>query len=167
MIFTREMEPVGFPDLMTKEPAGGLHKMENESRDDHRAGAADPENRPLCTLMVGSNRTCVNLELRELGRDLLLLVTGGEAHVGAVGVWPAASEGAPAAVTELPGHREGPLAGECAAALGRATGKAVVAVVGIHQDNATREEIEAIVAHVRQGTGAVVAALAARNGAGG
>jgi len=118
--------------------------MKHENTDGPGRGKADRENRPVARLRVGSNRSRVNLELIGQGRDYLLLITGGEAHVGAVAVWDSA---------KMSGHREGPLAGECAEILGRASGRTVVAVVGIHQDNALPVEIEAIVANVRQGAG--------------
>ncbi len=127
--------------------------MKHENTDGPGRGKADRENRPVARLRVGSNRSRVNLELIGQGRDYLLLITGGEAHVGAVAVWDSAKKGELRAVNEMSGHREGPLAGECAEILGRASGRTVVAVVGIHQDNALPVEIEAIVANVRQGAG--------------
>lgn len=101
-------------------------------------------------VIVGSGRKRVKLESSFQGDDLLVRITGGEAHVGAVAVWNGRQADAPATVTELPHHREGPLAGDCAEILGRATGRTVVTVVGIHQDEATREEIESIVANAKQ-----------------
>jgi hypothetical protein len=91
------------------------------------------------------------LELRFQGKDILLLITGGEAHVGAVAVCDGRTPKSRARVTELPGHREGPLAGECAEILARASRRTVAAVAGIHQDDATRAEIDGIVANVRRG----------------
>ena len=84
------------------------------------------------------------------GRDLYLVVSGGEAHVGAVAVWDARNPDAPPVVNELPGHKEGPLAGACAEIVGRITGRTVAVVAGIHQDHATRGEIETIVANAKQ-----------------
>jgi len=121
-------------------------------------------NPPTSTVIVGSGRLRVKLELRIQGRDFLLLVTGGEAHVGAVAVFDGSVEGGRAVVTEMPGHREGPLAGECAETLGRATGRTVAAVVGIHQDHATGEEISSIVANVRQAAAELAEAVAANQG---
>ena len=96
---------------------------------------------------VGQARSAVWLQLRRQGRDWVLLVGGGETHVGAVAVaWPQGQS-----LVEVPGHKEGPLARESAARVCRASGATCTAVVGIHQDNATREEIRAIVAHVEQG----------------
>jgi hypothetical protein len=90
------------------------------------------------------------------GRDLVVLITGGDAHVGAAAV-AAPGEGIHAAV--LPPHKEGPLARECAALLAEAAGCTVCAVAGIHQDEITKEEIAAIVANVREGAGRLAAAL--------
>ena len=125
--------------------------MNDDSKYQDTIREADSANQPIEPLSVGSGRTRVKLEVKNQGRDILLLVTGGEAHVGAVAVWDSRIKNGQAAVTELPGHREGPLAMECAEILGCAWGRTVAAVVGIHQDKATREEIAAIVANVRQG----------------
>lgn len=125
--------------------------MKHENTDGPAQGKAGREKRPVALLRVGSNRSRVNLELIRQGRDYLVLVTGGEAHVGAVAVWDCGKKGGQGIVNEMSGHREGPLAGECAEILGIASGRTVVAVVGIHQDNATPEEIETIVVNVRQG----------------
>jgi hypothetical protein len=127
--------------------------MNHEFNFDDSRGTMGQGNPPVEPLSVGSGRTRVELELKYQGRDFLLLVTGGKAHVGAVAVWDGRDQDSEVVVTELPGHREGPLACECAEILGRASGRTVAVVVGIHQDNASREEIAAIVANVRQGAG--------------
>lgn len=125
--------------------------MNDERNFDNEPGAAETGNPPAATLSVGSGRLRVKLELRIQGRDFLLQVTGGEAHVGAVAVFDGRDVEGRAVVTQLPGHREGPLAGECAEILGRAAGRTVAVVVGIHIDNATGEEISAILTNVRLG----------------
>lgn len=125
--------------------------MSDESNFNDTTWTPGLANQLVEVLSVGSGRTCVKLELKYQGRDILLLATGGEAHVGAVAIWDSRENDDPAGVMELPGHREGPLAVECAEILGRASGRTVATVVGIHQDNATREEIAAIVANVKQG----------------
>ena len=129
--------------------------MDGDVRNSQTHTKPGPVNPPLEALSVGVGRTGVKLELRFQGQDLLLLVTGGRAHVGAVAVWDGRNEDGEAVVIELTGHREGPLAGECAETLGRASCRTVTAVVGIHQDNATQDEIAAIVANVRQGAAAL------------
>lgn len=104
---------------------------------------------------VGTGRTEVRLEVVRHGRDRILIVGGGEAHVGAVAVHAAVglneAAGPVAELTVVPGHKEGPLADECAATLAAVAGGTWVAIVGIHQDEATAAEIQAIVANVRAG----------------
>jgi hypothetical protein len=111
----------------------------------------------------GRDRTAVELVLHRQGRDLVLTVSGGVAHVGAVAV------DSPAGGTRgesfrtldvVPGHKEGELAARAAARLAEVTGRTVVAVVGIHQDAATGAEIAEIVANVEE----AVALLASRLG---
>jgi len=96
----------------------------------------------------------VRLEIVAQGRDFLVLITGGAAHVGAIAVCDGRTDRAHARphgnTVQIPGHREGPLAAEAAEMLSAATGRTCVAVVGIHQDNATPAEIHEIVDHVRQ-----------------
>ena len=118
------------------------------------------------TVSAGHNRTRVELAVCSQGRDLILTVTGGSAHVGAVAVHApgrkdlAGTPGEPHTnSTVVPGHKEGPLAEAGAAVLAEATGRTCVAVVGIHQDQATSEEIAAIVANVRRGYEPLAAAL--------
>ncbi len=98
----------------------------------------------------GCDRTAVRLELREFGRDLILLVGGGESHAGAVAMSHHGGLGGEPNTDGLinPGHKEDILAQGAALALARATGRTCVVVAGIHQDEATREEIEEIVANV-------------------
>lgn len=115
-------------------------------------------------MIEGTGRVCVKLELACQGRDLVLLLTGGEAHVGAMAVWDARWPTEPAQVTELANHKEGPLAGTCAEIVGRATGRTVVAVVGIHQDGATRGEIEAIVLNAEKAAREAAKEFLRRNG---
>ena len=120
--------------------------------------AADPRDLPPgglpAPLTVGRGRTAVQLTLAAQGNDLILTITGGAAHVGAVAVVSVAggTAGEPhCSVTVVPGHAEGPLAEEAAARIAAATGKTCVAIAGIHQDRATRAEIAAIVTNVQQG----------------
>jgi len=113
-------------------------------------------------LEVGGGRTGVVLQLRAQGRDLVLTITGGAAHVGAVAVdSPAGGTGGEAhrSLTVVPGHKEGPLAESAAIRLAAATGRTVVAVVGIHQDRATAEEIASILQNVECGLDRLIAAL--------
>ncbi|MBM4129843.1 hypothetical protein FJ250_02280 [bacterium] len=108
---------------------------------------------------VGRGRRAVRLEVTPLGRDLLVTLTGGQAHAGAVAL--AGPPGGPAGggLLVLPPHREGPLARECAEAVAAAADCVCVAAAGIHQDEATPQEIAAIVANARAGIARLAAAL--------
>ena len=107
-------------------------------------------------LDVGEGRSALRLELRAVGRDRLLLITGGAAHAGAVSLAEPGDD-APRVRTLTAGtHREGPLSAEAAADLCRATGRAVVVVAGIHIDDARPEEIERIVKNARTGVRALI-----------
>jgi len=97
--------------------------------------------------MVGEERTLVQLRVDPLGDDSLLQVTGGRAHVGAV----ATADGSQVQLSVVGSHKEGPLAEICAGQWSLLTGRVCVAVVGIHQDQATGQEIDSIVDNVRQG----------------
>ncbi len=111
---------------------------------------------------VGRGRRRVTLELAAVGRDLLLVLWGGQAHAGAVALsGPPGVPTRPAGPLRLGSHREGPLAAECAALVAAAAGCACAVVAGIHQDAATADEIAAIVANARTGAGRLAAALAA------
>jgi hypothetical protein len=89
----------------------------------------------------------VTLEAKKIGEDYLLILTGGEKHVGAVavGLFEEKSQRASSSVITMPGHREEYLALQGARQVSRATKKTSVFVVGIHQDNISLEEIRDIV----------------------
>lgn len=115
---------------------------------------------------IGDGRTEVHLRPLAQGRDFLVLITGGAAHVGAVAVRDGRIAGPEKAdsvgTVQLHGHREGPLAAEAAALLAAATGRTCAAVVGIHQDDASPAEIRRIVTHVRRGLRQLVVAFVER-----
>ncbi len=104
---------------------------------------------------VGEGRMAVQLTFIAQGCDFLVLITGGDLHVGAVAVCDGRTELAHVRSidnsVQVQGHREGPIASEAAETLAIASGRTCCAVVGIHQDNATPAEIHEIVENVRQG----------------
>lgn len=106
-------------------------------------------------ISLGTGRTRVHLQPVVQGRDFLVLITGGQAHVGAVAVCDGRGGldhvRSHSGTVQLDGHKEGPLAAEAAEVLAVASGRTCAAAVGIHQNQATAEEIHDIVANVRQG----------------
>lgn len=90
------------------------------------------------------------------GRDYIWLVSGGEAHTGAVAVayWHGETADAPEQilcnVCTVPSHKEGELAQELAELACRRLKATVTVAAGIHIDCATKEEIRRIVEEVRR-----------------
>lgn len=96
---------------------------------------------------IGTGRTAVRLQLVPVGGDLLLMLTGGRAHVGAVAV-AVPGDGVPwVDLIEIGTHREGPLAREGANLICGHSNRTVTVTAGIHIDNATDDEIQEITAN--------------------
>lgn len=105
------------------------------------------------------SRIEIILEVKKLGEDYLLTLTGGEEHVGAVavGLFDEKSGRASSSVLTLPGHREEQLALDSAKKVSKATGKTSVVVAGIHIDNISLEEIKEIVSTAEEMVGNFIA----------
>jgi gallate decarboxylase subunit D len=104
-----------------------------------------------------------------LGRDLLVTVTGGVAHIGAIGIGePRASlmdsglVSATGSVLTFPGHKEDGVAKPMAEDLSRALNRRVVVVAGIHWDGLTREDISQILEMCRKLTARIARRLLKR-----
>jgi len=109
---------------------------------------------PTETLAIGQGRERVDLSLRRQGRDWILTLGGGDTHVGAVAVAARESliDKEPCeSLMVVPGHKEGPMALAAARRLAEASGQTCVCIAGIHQDEATTAEIQAIVANAERG----------------
>ena len=105
------------------------------------------------------SRTEITLEVKKLGEDYLLTLTGGEEHAGAVavGLFDEKSGRASSSVITLPGHREEQLALDSARRVSRTTGKTAVVIAGIHVDNISPEEIKEIVSTAEEMVGNFIA----------
>ncbi len=92
-------------------------------------------------------RIAISIEVRAVGDDWLVVLTGGEAHLGAcaLGVWDTASGRASGSVLTAPGHREEGVALAAARRLANAARGRVVVGAGIHYPGATRAEIDTAV----------------------
>ena len=121
---------------------------------------------------AGEGRYAVRLSITRFDEGIAAVLTGGEkAHVGAVALAaPADTEspcGIPAAPADsrsqtlvLPGHKDDLVARETAAALCEALGEPVSVSAGLHIDDASREEIDRLVANCRAVTARAVSAIA-------
>lgn len=93
----------------------------------------------------------VSLHVLRQGRDLLVMCSGGQAHIGAVAVASPRSAAQPPTIPDseerseglivLPGHREDLLAARMARRLADALHCTVCVSAGIHFDAITKEEI--------------------------
>ena len=94
-----------------------------------------------------------------LGNDLVVNLTGGESHVGAVAVAWVGHNPSHAAdhVIALPGHKEDIPAREMAEGLSRALGCTVTVVAGMHWDNIDDEGITVVLALCRRITDRIAA----------
>lgn len=103
-------------------------------------------------IMRKAGRIELTLEAKRIGEDYLLTLTGGQEHVGAVGVghFDEKSQRASSSVLTMPGHREEQLALQGAREVSKATQKTAVFVVGIHQDNISPAEIQDVVSAAKE-----------------
>ncbi len=105
-------------------------------------------------------------QVDQVGDDLLVLLTGGKAHIGAVAIAqprPSLQDpGQPSStgsVITILGHKEDAVAKAMAEALSGRLGRNVIVVAGIHWDALTREGIATIMELCRKINEKIAAAL--------
>jgi gallate decarboxylase subunit D len=79
-----------------------------------------------------------------LGRDLLVTLVGGEAHVGAVALG-GRNKRSYASVLTVPDHRDDVIAKEAALRISKELNCSCVVIVGIHVSNASKHQVSEIV----------------------
>ncbi|ANY68969.1 hypothetical protein BBD42_22635 [Paenibacillus sp. BIHB 4019] len=89
----------------------------------------------------------VDIRVLAMGQDLVFLVTGGEAHIGAAATayWIDGGHAPKCDAHTLPGHREGELAAELAIMAASSLGVTATVVVGIHLEQPASHDIVSIV----------------------
>lgn len=92
----------------------------------------------------------IDIRSDRMGQDVVFLVTGGTAHIGAVATaYVSEARTVRMDVIALPGHREGDLAVELATLAAESLNRTVAVLVGIHLERPTKQEIYAVVAQAR------------------
>jgi len=86
----------------------------------------------------------IRVERREIGRDTLLVVTGGAAHIGAVSTAYLEEAAYKVSTTIVPGHKEHVLSEPSALHAARLLERTVTVVMGIHYDGITHEQISSV-----------------------
>lgn len=86
------------------------------------------------------------LEQRIIGEDLVISLTGGKGHIGAVavGYYDRIPGHASSSVITLPSHRDDAIALDAARRISSVTHSTTVFTAGIHFENITAEEIEEV-----------------------
>lgn len=92
-------------------------------------------------LTNSSGRLAVTLKAVDVGDDLLVMITGGKAHIGGTALGTNAGGLASSSVITTPGHRDDRVAKSAAEKLAKALQKNVAVVAGIHYDHITKDEI--------------------------
>jgi NAD(P)-dependent dehydrogenase (short-subunit alcohol dehydrogenase family) len=93
----------------------------------------------------------IEIQATPMGKDMVFLVTGGDAHIGAVATAYNADENEIIVeVIKLPSHREAELAVELAEKACLFLGCTVTTLVGIHLDHPSKQDIDDIVEETRR-----------------
>lgn len=95
--------------------------------------------------MKGEGRTKIQLTAKKLDKDLIITITGGREHLGAIGIGLFINGKASSSVITLPNHKEDIIAKQGAEKIAKQLETNAVVIAGIHLDNITREEIDAVV----------------------
>lgn len=90
----------------------------------------------------------IKVERREVGRDTLLIVTGGAAHIGAVSTAYMEEGELRVQTCSMPGHKEHTLSEPAALHASRLLQRTVTVAMGIHYDCVSRAQIDEISAIV-------------------
>ncbi len=98
----------------------------------------------ICTKTLP--KIVLNIEAEDIGDDLLVILTGGKAHIGAVSLatYDKDSEKAVVSSMSIPGHKEEEIAANGASYLSEKLKRNVLMSVGIHVDNPTERDLEDI-----------------------
>ncbi len=94
--------------------------------------------------MYSFNPKDIRVERQDIGKDTLLAVTGGAAHIGAVSTAYLEADGYKVSTAKVPGHKEHVLSEPAALHAARLLERTVTVVMGIHYDHITREQINEV-----------------------
>ncbi|MFB6362780.1 hypothetical protein ACFCP7_01810 [Paenibacillus elgii] len=101
--------------------------------------------------MENNGNDCrIRIDLYRAGDDYVFLVTGGDAHVGAVACAYWHEGGVRSETISVPGHREGELVKELAETAASKLRHRAVVIMGIHIDHATKQDIAQIITLVHE-----------------
>jgi hypothetical protein len=95
------------------------------------------------TFEKAAGRILVSLSATRIGSDdLLIVITGGKAHVGAVAAGTNSGGLPSSSVITLPGHRDDRIAKDVAERVSKRLGCNCAVIAGVHYDDMTAQEIK-------------------------
>ncbi|OFV72364.1 MULTISPECIES: hypothetical protein [Acetobacterium] len=106
-------------------------------------------------LTQGTGKTALNYEITPVGKDILILLTGGDAHIGCTAI---GDDGRLSSYTPQ-SHKDDALAIPLAKKVSQNLHCVCTVVAGFHLDDITREEIAEVVANAEQGMTQVLEAI--------
>lgn len=92
----------------------------------------------------------IHMGTSSMGKDWVFQISGGRAHIGAVVIAYPHGDWIHSESLSVPGHREEQLATEMARYAAHELKQTVTVLMGIHVDHATKNDIQEIIASVRQ-----------------
>jgi translation initiation factor 1 (eIF-1/SUI1) len=84
----------------------------------------------------------VRLNARRIGKDVVIIIDGGEGHIGAVAAGTNCGGMAVSSVLTVPGHRDDRIAKDAAERISKKCGCNCAVVAGVHYDDITPQEIK-------------------------
>ena len=124
----------------------------------------------LLKFKIGQNRCVISFEIKEIGRDLLVIITGGSVHIGAVSIalnrkstGNHQQHSVSTNLLSVPGHREKDIAIPLAKELTSGTGRNCTLILGIHLDNITSDDIQTVWDNCRAGIKRIINKLTSNN----
>ncbi|NJJ37577.1 hypothetical protein [Paenibacillus apii] len=87
----------------------------------------------------------ITLSETVVGQDILLLITGGVRHIGAASTAYIGENGAAAATSAVPGHKEHTISESVAVKVAETLQRTVTVVMGIHYDDLSKAQIAQVV----------------------
>jgi hypothetical protein len=100
--------------------------------------------RDTLVLTRSAGSTDLRVDVTHFGRDLVVTLVGGEAHVGAVALG-GFHKRSYASVLTVPDHRDDVIAKEAASRISKELNCSCVVIVGIHVSNASEKLVSQIV----------------------
>lgn len=106
-------------------------------------------------LLAGTGKTTLHYEITQVGQDFLILLTGGDAHIGCTAI----GDDGRICVYTPKSHRDDALAIPLAKKVSETFHCICTVAAGFHLDDINREEIQTVIANAEKGMAQVLEAI--------